>query len=168
MSNKRIYILISLSVMFSLMIMLSYMHFSEVKTVQVDGEIIFNDFIMTKELRTAYENTLNARKSILDSMYISIEQLNQNRSREYDLEGLKMEYLRRKDLYEQQNQELTQKYDEQVWGRIRQYAKEFATINDYAIVLTTNTTTTVLYANENVNVTKAFLEFMNKKYEGTK
>lgn len=168
MSNKRIYILISLSVMFSLMIMLSYMHFSEVKTVQVDGEIIFNDFIMTKELRTAYENTLNARKSILDSMYISIEQLNQNRSREYDLEGLKMEYLRRKDLYEQQNQELTQKYDEQVWGRIRQYAKEFAAINDYAIVLTTNTTTAVLYANENVNVTKAFLEFMNKKYEGTK
>ena len=77
------------------------------------------------------------------------------------------EYHIKKETFDGQNQELTQKYDEQVWLRINQYVKEFGEKKGYDYLLGANGTGSLMYSAEKNDVTKELLEYMNSSYKGS-
>ncbi len=135
------------------------------KIFYVRAEVVFNEFKMTKELKESYEGTQAARANILDSLMLEmkIADLKGNKER---LSNLQREYLTKKNMFEEQNQELTNSYDEKVWLRINEYVKQYCQKAGYDILLATSTNGSFMYGGEKYDKTKELMEFMNAAYTG--
>ncbi|MCO6147925.1 hypothetical protein [Flavobacterium sp. NRK1] len=110
------------------------------------------------------EKELNQRKQIVDSLYSLLE------NSRYTSEK---ESIMKRFIFEKENlEEFTQKFSEEesskIWQRIRSYAPGFSKEKGYRIVLGMQPNETVLYGDENNDVTNDFLKYINDKYEGNK
>ena len=137
------------------------------KIVYVKAETLFNEFTMTVELKSSYEQSFNARTNILDSILLDLKKASlQNDASQVGY--LEKVYLTKKDQFTQENEEMTRKYDEQVWMRINQYVKDFSEKEKYEFVLSANGTGSLIYGADKYDVTKDVLEYMNASYKGVK
>lgn len=132
----------------------------------VKADVVFNDFEMTKELKVKLDNTVNARQTILDSIMVIMRIASENGNKEL-LSRTEKEYYIKKEAFDGQNRELTQKYDEQVWLRINQYVKEFGEKKHYDYLLGANGSGSLMYSSEKNDVTKELLDYMNTSYKGS-
>lgn len=134
------------------------------KMAFVKADELFSGFVMTKELQSNYDNTLSTRQHILDSLAAVIKVSASANNRAQAIEAEKA-YLLKKDLFEQQNAELTEKYDHQVWLRIHEYVKQYCEREHIDYLQGMNGNSSLLYAGESHNITTQVLEFMNKSYQ---
>lgn len=74
--------------------------------------------------------------------------------------------MQRKEALEAFNQNFATEESAKIWKRISSYIKEYAEQNAYDIILGSDQNQTVLYSNEQHNITKEVLVFINTKYEG--
>lgn len=137
----------------------------KVRIAYVKADVLFNDFEMTKELKVNYENTVNARRHVLDSLIMLVKVSSKDGNAKL-AEAAEKDYFIKKDRFDEQNQELTQQYDDQVWMRINQYVKEYGEKNKIGYLLGANGNGSLMYSAEENDVTKAVLEYMNKSYKG--
>lgn len=137
------------------------------RTAYVKTEVLFNEFKLTKELKSKFENIATTRKNILDSLMLDLKYSYSDKSFPKEKYALKEKYyINRKELFESQNQELMQNYDQQIWERINQYIKEFGNSEKYEYVFGAKGDASLLYAQDKNDITKEVIEYMNKKYEG--
>lgn len=134
------------------------------KMAFVKADELFNGFVMTKELQSNYDNTLSIRQHILDSLAAVVKVAVANNNRNLAMEAEKS-YLMKKELFDNQNAELTEKYDNQVWLRIHEYVKQYCEREHIDYLQGMNGNSSLLYAGESYNITTQVLEFMNKSYQ---
>jgi len=142
------------------------------KIVYVEMETVYNDFSMKKELEAKLTNVQQLRKHILDSIKIDANALSLAVTSEKDIDGLrkfeakKQEYLMKQQNFEEDNQSLTKKYDTQIWKQINQYLKDYGKEGDYEIVIGSVGNGSVMYAVDQLNITKDVLDYINSRYKG--
>lgn len=135
------------------------------KIVYVDNNKLFENFNMTKELKRLGEKEFNAKKSKADFLYKKLQSSDFSIS---EKEILSKEFIQSKDDLEQFNQIFALEQSSKIWVRIKSYSVEFAKENKYELVIGSDNTTNVLFADENIDVTKQLITYINKKYEGFK
>lgn len=143
------------------------MNIEKSKTMFIKSEVLFNEFKLTKELKSKFENIASSRKNILDSLLLDLKYSYSDKSLSKEKYLLKEKYyLNRKNLFESQNQELTENYDHQIWARINQYVQEFGEREKFEYILGAKDDGTLLFAKEKNDITKEVIEFINRKYDG--
>lgn len=136
---------------------------SKNKIVYVNSMELFEQFKMTKELKRTGEKQFNEQKTVVEGLY---NQLQDSSITEDQKKILMQEFVQKKQELEAFNQNFALEESTKIWKRISSYIKEYAEQNAYDIILGSDQNQTVLYSNEQQNITKEVLVFINAKYEG--
>jgi len=137
---------------------------SKQEVVYVDNIKLFNDFNMTKNIRTIEEAKINAQQRQLDSLVILLKRIENIESDVYK-NTQKLVINKNEDLQDLQENYL-QNLSSNVWNRLNSYIKEYAKNNRLKIVLGTNGNGNIMFAQKSIDITNQILEFSNLKYEG--
>jgi outer membrane protein len=123
---------------------------------------------MKKELEKKYKETEGYRKLILDSILGELKSKAQvsNSSSTDELSMLKREFLTKKELFDKENTESMNQYNEQIWNQLNEYTAQYSKDKEYDFVFGANGQGVLMYAKDTKNVTKELLEFVNEKYNG--
>lgn len=138
---------------------------SNKKIVYVDNPKIFDGFNMTKEMKRVGEKEFNARKKNLDLLY---SKLQSQTISDGNKKMLMQQFIQGKEELEQFNQNFASEESSKIWARIHGYTTEFSQENKYQLIIGSQNKQSVLFADENVDVTNELLTYINNKYEGLK
>ena len=171
---KKKTIIITTCVVLAFMSILSFAVVKQPKVAFVHVQEIYNDFEYKKELEGKFETIKNSRKRILDSLEIQINALGQNIqnseiNKEMNIQNyqyLVTEYQSKQKTFTEDNENLSQKYSEQIWSQLNQYIKEFGELNDYDFIHGTDGSGSMLHAKKEYNVTTQLKDFANERYQG--
>lgn len=136
---------------------------SNKRIVYADNNKLFDNFIMTKEMKRIGEKEFNARKLGLDSLYIKLQSPTISQE---EKKILLTQFTQEKEEFEQINQNFASEEYSKIWARIHGYVNEFSKEKKYELVIGSDKNGTVLYADEKIDVTDELLTYINKKYEG--
>jgi len=126
----------------------------------VINQELFAGFNGRSELNQKLEYVKERHKQVLDSLFVQMKN-------EKDEEGLKsLSEKSRKFISDEQ--ELSERYTQQIWKQINAYVNDYGKENDYEMIFGANGSGSLMYAREAVNVTDEVLEYINKRYEGEK
>lgn len=153
---------ILLIALFTFFIVLNYVQ-RQPKTVYVDNIKLFNDFSMTKELKSSGEKEFNSRKLVLDNLYSNLQDPSLSASQKKEL---MQQFIHSKEEFEQFNQTFAAEQSAKIWSRIKSYTSEFSKDKNYQLVVGSDNKQMVLFADEKIDVTSDLLTYLNKKYEG--
>lgn len=148
----------------SLFIIFTYLNTSP-KIVYVDNIKLFDNFNMTKELKKSGEKEFNLKKATVDSLYATLQSPEISSS---EKKLVMQQFVRQKEELEQFNQYFAAEQSSKIWTRIKSYSSEFSKENKYKLIIGSENKSTVLFADENIDVTNDLLTYINKKYEGLK
>lgn len=152
--------------MFMLFIYLIIMIFkSSTKIATVTTEILFDNFIMTKELKRVGEKEFNTRKIRLGFLY-TLLQFQSISGKKGQI--LLKRFIQKKEELAQFKQKFITSESSKIWSRIHKYAEEFFKENRYQLIIGFENRTPVLYAEEGIDATQDLLKYINKRYEGFK
>lgn len=138
---------------------------SSKKIVYADNSKLFDSFNMTKEMKRIGEKEFNIRKLSLDSLY---SELQSKTISEGDKKIVMQNFIKGKEELEQFNQNFASEEYLKIWARINGYVNEFSKEKKYQLVIGSENKRSVLFADENIDVTNELLIYINKKYEGYK
>ncbi len=145
---------------------------NEKKSGFVQGSKLYNEFAMTKELTKNLEINTQVKNQILDSLKLNIKQLEMKLNatptdellQQYELK--KQEYLYKSKLFNEETQSLQQTYTEQSLTQINQYIMEFGKAHQYEYIFGANGNGSIMYADEQNDITEQVLTYVNDKYQG--
>lgn len=145
---------------------------NEKKSGFVQGSKLYNEFAMTKELTKNLEINTQVKNQILDSLKLNIKQLEMKLNatptdellQQYELK--KQEYLYKSKLFNEETQSLQQTYTEQSLTQINQYIMEFGKAHQYEYIFGANGNGSIMYADEQNDITELVLTYVNDKYQG--
>ncbi len=132
--------------------------------VYVDNVKLFDNFQMTKELKTIGEKEFNSRKNEIDSIYSKL----QSELNSQEKEGLMKILISKREEFDYFNQTYSASESEKIWTRIYAYIKTYSEENKYKIIIGSSSKRDVLYAEKEIDITQELTEYINKKYEGIK
>lgn len=135
---------------------------------------VYNEFTLKKELETKLNDVQTRRKTILDSMKISLQGLTMRMEQQTKLSEKEMnefnqirqQYMRTEQEFDEDNQALANQYSEQIWKQLNQYISDFGKEHNYKYILGTNGEGVVMYADESENITSQVKEYVNSRYGG--
>ena len=134
---------------------------------------IYDQFELKNELSQKLIGTESARKKILDSMefelkalQLRIEKNNTDKANLGKFELGKESYLYKKEEFESANQELSNSYNTQIWNQINQYVIDYGKENGYNYIFGTDGSGSIMYGEENMDITKEVVAYINNKYKG--
>jgi len=147
---------------------------SRPKTAYVNTVILFEQFALKKDLEKKYSQTENARKAILDSLQQNLILLSSQAKMGKPLPGSIYEkynssrenFFVVKAKFEEDNQLLSESYNDQIWTRINEYVKEYGERNNYTYIYGANGGGSLMYANSHTDITQNVIEYINKRYQG--
>ena len=131
--------------------------------VSVDNIKLFDEFKMTKEMKSIGNKEYASKKKYLDSLYLKLQEQDLDKNTK---EVLMKEFVSKREELDQFNQSFAIQESDKIWKRINSYVKEFAKEKEYKIVLGSENSREVLYTSETIDVTNELLLFINKRYEG--
>jgi outer membrane protein len=135
---------------------------------------VYNGFDMKKEMEKKYQDTSIARKKILDSLELEIKVI-QNKISEKTLikaadtmgyNELLDEYLLKKKFFDEDNTALSKKYDEEIITKLNLYVNDFGELYHYNYIFGTGGNGSLMFADQNENLTNKLIDFINMKYKG--
>jgi Skp family chaperone for outer membrane proteins len=143
------------------------------KSVVVDLKTMFDQFDMKKEYEKKMNTVRQARQRGLDSLALQLKMMTSKsetltKDELLAAKELRVQFLTKEREIEQANMQLTAEYDKEIISRMLLYAKEFSKANGYQIVYGNDGNGTILYNNENTDVTKALVDYINNSYSGKK
>lgn len=152
---KTILISSTCALLLSILSIISYHHFFLKKKEQV--------FIVNSELFDRFKGT-----DFLKSEMQKIRENNQNKIDSatllysYDDPNFQKLFHELKD-YEQN---ISQKYTENIWQNLNQYVADYAKEKDLDVVFGANGSGVLMYADSMLNKTDEVVQYVNSKYEG--
>ena len=150
-----------LIILLTVFVLYNYTSKSE-KIVYVNNSKLFEEFKMTKEMKTIGEKEFTNKKTFLDSLYAQL----QGNLNEQEKELLMKEFVSKREEFDQFNQTFVVEESDKIWSRINSYAKDFSKENNYNLIIGSNNKQDILFADESIDVTKELLDYLNKKYSG--
>jgi outer membrane protein len=163
--NSTKALLASVFILMLIIIFILFTFNSAPKTAYVDTFKLFNNFNMTKELKITGEKEFNIKKIHIDSLYIKLQSSSISSEQK---KILMQEFIQKKEELEQFNQYFAAEQSTKIWSRIKSYTSEFSKENKYQLIIGSENKSTVLFADEKIDVTNDLLNYINKKYEGLK
>lgn len=143
------------------------------KTGYVKMGELFEEFELKKQLTSQLEQTVSARKNILDSLKLNLEMMVvtiQGGTANDSLKNIflysKEQFLKKQEQFEGENQRLQEEYDSQIWTQLNEYIEDFGEEKRLDYIFGANGTGTIMYGNESKDVTKEVVTYVNKKYVG--
>lgn len=161
-------LLVALSALITSLILLN----SQRKMAYIDNVAVFNGFTYKQELESKYKGVIDRRQDILDSLRIGIESLGLKlRSDSTPSLGKKYQtnvrdYQELNQRFTQDNEELSQRYDEQVWKQINQYVKDYGNARGYDLIMGTSGSGNLMHGSSSLDITEDLLEYINRRYAG--
>ncbi len=146
---------------------ISYLKFNTQKhIVYIDNMRLFNEFNMTKDIRTIEEAKISSRALEIDSLYSKLKSLSANEREDRFFKNLQQQIaLKSKALQESQDNYI-QNLNKNVWNRLNTYIKVYAQTNNYEIILGTSGNGNVMFAKETIDITNQIIKYVNYSYEG--
>lgn len=87
-------------------------------------------------------------------------------SKENPMEAQQRQFVFENNKLKEMGAYFSNEVSQQVWNRINDYMQLYGKQNNFAIVLGTQGNGNIMYGNKEYNITDAFIEYANKKYEG--
>jgi len=141
----------------------SYLQKSEKKLVYVDNVKLFNEFNMTKEIKSVEEKKINQLKTELDRLYL---ELRSSATKGEATEDKERTLRLKRDSLARIQENYRTKLTSQIWERINAYVSLYGSRNKVHIILGSTGSGNIMYANKAIDITPTVLEFINKTYEG--
>jgi len=161
--------LIALCISITCMVML----FSQKqKTVFVNIETVYDEFLMKKELEAKFDNVASVRQQILDSLKLELTILSKSITSKNDVEKInafqakRQAYSLKEQNYLESTEQTNEQYKTQIWKQLSQYIKKFGSKNNYQYILGFENKSAVLYGDEAEDVTAEMSSYVNNAYKG--
>ncbi len=144
------------------------------KIVYIDNVKLYKQFNMTKELGeinekkyasflTQFDSLVN-KLNDLEKKLMNQKKITKNAEQEYIL--LKKNVIAKEEKIQNIRNQVQMEINKQVWERLNGYVRSFGEENNYAIVMGAQGKGNIMYSKEELNITDAFIEYANSKYEG--
>ena len=164
---------VGLFILFALALYILYTKENK-KIAFVKNTDLYNEFGLKKELENKLTKVKNQRKAILDSLYIPLQllstQLESSKNKDQKLimnfQLQKKNYLLKQQEFDEDNKRLADDYSQQIWKQINQYVADYGKENGYFLILGATGDGSLMYAKEEVDLTKELKEYINAKYSG--
>jgi outer membrane protein len=140
----------------------------------IDLNTVYTEFTLSKKLEKERDLVVNSRQGILDSLKLQLNQLSKQFQFKVDSNQIQFFNQKREEYYykEQQfiedNQSLLMKHDEQIMKQLNVYIKDYGKEKGYKFIFGATGNGTLMYAEEDANISKDVLSYVNEKYEGLK
>ena len=149
---------------------------SQKKIGYVDINKLYEAFEYKKKLALDYNAVKNARQRITDSLEMLLNQsaMEIENSKSFTLETEKKFEAQKRGVYqlvrqyEEDNAVLLASYDEKVINQLNAYIKEYGKSNGYDLLVGADKKGSILYGNEEMDVTEEVIEYVNNRYKGGK
>ncbi len=166
-SKLHIFVLINSSLILLAIVFFAYKELSNnnKSIVYVDNVKLFDGFYMTKEMKKIGEKEFNARKLILDTLYLKVQSKSTSDS---EKKLLMSQFIKSKEELERFNQNFGGEESAKIWSRIHDYTNAFSKEEHYGLIIGSGNVQTILGASEDADITNKLLYYINKKYEGSK
>ncbi|MBI5539814.1 MAG: OmpH family outer membrane protein [Bacteroidia bacterium] len=143
-----------------------YSYFNTKKTVYLNNNSVFNEFVLKKELEKRLVNEKNKFQKTLDSLEleykISIQGNNQNKANQ-----VKAEFQLKKRHFDEETSRMAEEFDQQIWTQLNQYIKDYGKMhNEYDFILGVSGQGNLMYAIESLDITTDVVKYVNNRYEG--
>lgn len=171
---KRIILYVLLILAFCSIVTFLYFKWEGKKIAYIDLTKINSEFDMKKDLENRYKETVSIRTKILDSLKLEVLMLQkalENKKDEelyYRYNVKKEEYLRKEEEFNTTNNDLSGKYSSDVWNQLNQYVTEYGKANGYDYIFGAAGNGSLMYANQNEDITNDVVKFVNLKYHDKK
>ncbi|WP_318580817.1 OmpH family outer membrane protein [Flavobacterium columnare] len=146
---------------FVVILLVVFQVFKSPDVVCVNNAKLFEGFNMTKEMKKAGDREFRTQKAVLDSLYAKI-----NTPGNENNENLNKEFILKRNEFEQASQAFVMEESAKIWKRLQEYVQEYATQQNYQVVIGSTQEQQVIYANPKVDITLDLIQFSNQKYEG--
>ena len=150
-----------------------YLFIKVPNTAYVDIHKIFNEFQGKKELEAQLLSRTNRKKSILDSMALDIQVLENRIEKEPKDEKLINQYQSKRSQFTQLQQEFQnqhsaqdQQYTDEIWTQINQYIIDYGKENTFDYIYGASGNGALMYGSSEKNITNELLTYINSKYDG--
>jgi outer membrane protein len=139
----------------------------ENKTPFVKLTDVYKEFKLTKELEAKFTLVENKKKNVLDSL--DFEAKKYAASSAYNkamYEIMVQNYIEKRSEFDKSSEEMSQMYEDMIWKQINTYIEKYGKEYNYEYILGAQGSGTVMYANPKNEITKEFINYLNKSYEG--
>jgi outer membrane protein len=143
------------------------------RTAYVTNAKLYSEFEMSKELDKKNQEVQFARKTIMDSLGLKLNQLDQKvatkvaTEEEKELFGrMRNEYGLKQQQFTEDNNVLTQQYQEQISNQLNQYLEDFTEEKGYDYIFGATGNGSLMGAKEEYDVTDEVLNYINNRYKG--
>jgi len=139
------------------------------------GEV-YSSFDLKKESEKKFTEVKNYRKKILDSMAFTLRIMakkidGEKAKNKEDVDSYNQkreEFYQRQKTFDEDNKQLTAKYDQEILTQLNQYVKDYSKENGYEYVFGNGGDGSLMYGDDAHNLTKEIIDYVNKKYKGGK
>lgn len=136
----------------------------------IDAAQLFEEFEGKKELQQRLEQVTREQQQQLDSVKLQLKALEQAAQQDAALQTRWLQVQQYYNSLQQQQQaeyyQKSQEYTTAIWKQINQYTQEYGQEHGYDYLLGQTGQHTVLYANENKDITNGVIAYINDKYAG--
>lgn len=152
--------------------LISYYSFKD-KSAYVDNNVLFKEFIGTKELEDNAKQRLAVDKRTIDSLnklLLITEQYLKNKNPSFEELSAYRQLADYNDslkyVYQDNISTVNSEIATQVWSSLNQYIVEYGKENDYDYIFGASGNGSLMFANEDCDITQEILKYSNNKYEG--
>ncbi|MCT4579998.1 MAG: OmpH family outer membrane protein [Flavobacteriales bacterium] len=143
------------------------------KTGYIKMGELFEAFELKKQLTGQLEQTVNARKNVLDSLKLNLEMMvagikanETNDSLKQAFLFSKEQYLAKQQQFESENQQLQQQYDNQIWTQLNEYVENYGQEQQLGYIFGANGSGAIMYGKESNDITQEVIKYVNQKFVG--
>jgi outer membrane protein len=149
------------------------------KTAYVNLAKLYEGFELKKELEKQLTTVQQSRSKILDSLQLNLDiqsralqQLSQTKDKEIfdqkasSFEASRNELAYRKRSFDEDNAQLLQQFEQQIWKQINKYVKDYGDSKGYTYILGGDGNGSVMYAGKGQEVTDELIGYVNAQYKG--
>ncbi|MGD1847898.1 MAG: OmpH family outer membrane protein [Salibacteraceae bacterium] len=147
---------------------------SDPKTGYVDNVALYNQFELKQELEGRYLAYKQQTEKELDSIKVELKALattldnSEDKAPEQvrEFNRIRQQFLERQNRIQQEEEELSNAYTEQVWEHLNTYLREYGEENEFAYILGGSGQGNIMYSSEQNDMTNELVDYVNKKYRG--
>tara|TARA_B100001057_G_scaffold494278_1_gene590472 strand:+ start:1191 stop:1628 length:438 start_codon:yes stop_codon:yes gene_type:complete len=144
---------------------LIFHHTSEQKNdiAYIDNVITFSKFNYSIELQKENEKIIKGQKFLVDSLVMV---LRDEQSEGKTNEALQRQFMSENNRLKEMGEYFSKDTGKKVWDRLNVYVKEYGEKNHYQIILGTQGSGNIMFAEKSLDITEPFLKYANSRYEG--
>lgn len=161
--------IVGLSIVIAFVTIISIYAFTKTKKIAyINTNELFNSFKMTREIDKEVKKVEEIKQHVLDSLADGLKRIQSGivKVDEQRFSFLTQEFMIKRNQFADEISRMKQSNVEKIWKQINQYTADFGKQENYDIILGANGQGSLMYAEDNVNITKEVIEFINRKYEG--